>query len=78
MNDFNVGETELSKALGQAPGTVRQWIVAGNMPAMALIALEALRRRRIDHHVVLMIRPGPKADIVRTVLAALGVEVTEV
>lgn len=78
MDDFNIGESELAKALGQAPGTVGQWIKSGDMPAMALIALEALRRRRVDHHVVLMIRPGPKADVVRTVLAALGVEIVEV
>lgn len=78
MDDFNVGESELAKALGQAPGTVGQWIKSGDMPAMALIALEALRRRRVDHHTVLLIRPGPKTDAVRTVLTALGIAVTEI
>lgn len=78
MDDFNVSEPDMCKALYQSTGTVRQWLVDGNMPGIALVALEGLRRRRQDSNAILLVRPGAKLDTVRTVLTALGVEPHEV
>jgi len=76
LDDYATSANQVDLALGLSHGMSRRWLNDGLMPEWMRWCIEGMRRKE-NRDKILIVKPGPKLDVVKDTLKAMGVSCQE-